>query len=56
MREFMNDLKEMHGKIPKNTIKTLRGQALSGDVDGARRGLEKIKNRSVKQDDYISSK
>ena len=42
MQKFINELKKMRGIIPKNTIKTLKGQALSGDIDGAKRGLAKV--------------
>ena len=43
--KFIRDLREYRGKISKQTIKTLRGQALSGDLQAARKGLEKLANR-----------
>ncbi|MCQ4922219.1 hypothetical protein NE686_03925 [Tissierella carlieri] len=38
---FVIELKKYRGKIPKQALKTIRGQALSGDLVGARKGLEK---------------
>lgn len=40
--QFICHLKAYRHLIPKQTLKTLRGQALSGDVDGAIRGLTHI--------------
>jgi hypothetical protein len=40
--KFIKDLKMYRGEIPKQVLKTLRGQALSGDVEGAKKGLKKI--------------
>ena len=40
--KFIKNLKGYRGKIPKQTIKTLRGQALSGNLEGAIKGLKKI--------------
>ncbi len=46
--QFIRHLKNYRHLIPKQTLKTLRGQALSGDVDGANRGLAHIlKNESA---------
>jgi hypothetical protein len=42
---FIKELKEYIGILPKQTIKTLRGQALAGDIVGARKGLTKILDR-----------
>lgn len=44
-REFDDVLRQYRNILPKQTIKTLRGQAFSGDVDGAKRGLEKVIRR-----------
>jgi len=43
VEDFIKELKFYIDILPKNTIKTLRGQALSGDIAGARKGLERIK-------------
>ena len=46
--EFLRHLKAYRRVLPRQTLLTLRGQALSGDVDGALRGLAHIlKNRSI---------
>lgn len=45
--EFLRHLKAYRNKLPRQVVLTLRGQALSGDVDGAIRGLAQIlKNKS----------
>lgn len=41
----INKLKKLKGLISKKTIKTLRGQLLSGDVDGFDKGLQTITER-----------
>lgn len=41
MNEFLKSLKNYRRVLPKNIIKTIRGQALNGDLEGARKGLEK---------------
>ena len=41
-REFDDVLRQYRNILPKQTIKTLRGQAFSGNVDGARLGLAKV--------------
>ena len=45
--DFLRKLRGYTGKLKGQDIKTLRGQALAGDVAGAWRGLEKL----VKQHD-----
>lgn len=45
--EFLRHLKAYRSKLPRQVVLTLRGQALSGDVDGAIRGLAHVlKNKS----------
>lgn len=46
------ELREFKNILPKQIIKTLRGQALSGDVAGAKKGLEKIK-RKIEEGDMV---
>ena len=41
-QQFIRSLKPYRGKLPVQTIRTLRGQALAGDVEGARRGLARL--------------
>ena len=38
-------IKANAGSLTRQQIKTLRGQALSGDADGALKGLERILRR-----------
>lgn len=45
MHDFIKELKQYKDFLPKNTIKTLRGQALAGNILGARRGLERLKRK-----------
>ena len=40
--QFLRHLKAYRTYLPRHTILTLRGQALSGDVDGAVRGLAHV--------------
>ena len=40
--EFLKHLKAYRGILPRHTLLTLRGQAVSGDVDGAMRGLARM--------------
>ena len=45
--EFLRHLKSYRSKLPRQVVLTLRGQVLSGDVNGAIRGLAQIlKNKS----------
>lgn len=39
--KFIKLLKDYRGILPRQTIKTLRGQALAGDIEGAKKGLKK---------------
>lgn len=50
MREFIKELGKYRECLPRQIIKTLRGQALSGDLVGAKKGLEKIKLRLERGD------
>jgi len=40
--QFLRHLKAYRTYLPRHTILTLRGQALSGDVNGAVRGLAHV--------------
>ena len=40
--EFLKHLKAYRGVLPRHTLLTLRGQAISGDVDGAICGLARM--------------
>jgi hypothetical protein len=39
---FIKTLKTQIGKLTKQQMHTLKGQALSGDLDGAKKGLSKL--------------
>lgn len=43
--EFIAILGEKRSELTRQQVLTLRGQALSGDAEGAKRGLEKILRR-----------
>ena len=40
--KFIKDLKKYRREIPKQQLKTIRGQALAGDLKGARLGLKRV--------------
>lgn len=44
-REFLEKLRKSQGRLDAQTYKTLRGQALNGDVEGAEKGLQRILRR-----------
>lgn len=44
-QEFIRELRNYRYILPKNIIKTLRGQALGGDLEGAKKGLKRIKRK-----------
>lgn len=48
MFKFLKILKSERGKLTKQEYKTLRGQALAGDVDGAIKGLDKCLKRYLR--------
>ena len=52
--QFIKLLKDYRGKIPRQKIKTLRGQALAGDLLGARLGLKKIPKIKELNEKYAS--
>lgn len=43
--KFLMDLKRYKDVLPKQTMKTLRGQALSGDLEGVKKGLRTVLRR-----------
>lgn len=45
LQSFIKRLGRYRGTIPKHIIKTLKGQALAGDLDGAKKGLETVLNK-----------
>lgn len=48
LKSFIQNLRRCHGALPRQTLLTLRGQALAGDIDGAERGLARLLFRAGK--------
>lgn len=46
-REFLDKLRLYRKSIDTQTYRTLRGQALNGDLQGAEKGLERILRRDM---------
>lgn len=46
----MKELKQYRHLIPKQTLKSIRGQALAGDLVGARKGLLGVINKEAVED------
>lgn len=42
MNLFIKELGRYKEALPRHTIKALKGQALSGDLEGAKKGLKKV--------------
>ena len=53
MDNFIKELKKHRHFLPKQTIKTIRGQALSGDLEGAKRGLKTALNKTQSNRDKM---
>lgn len=45
LTDFMEQLKSNKTKITRQQFRTLKGQAIAGDVDAAQKGLNKLMNR-----------
>lgn len=45
LSDFMKTLKSNKENMTRQQYKTVRGQALSGDLEGARKGLAKLLKR-----------
>ena len=45
-QEFINGLKKVRHLLPKQTVKTIRGQAIAGDIQGAMKGLISSLNKA----------
>ena len=48
---FIKSLKKHQGRLSKQQLKTLRGQALSGNLAGAKKGLTKLLRREKSHGD-----
>lgn len=49
MTEFFKSLDNFKKNLTSQQYKTLKGQALAGDVEGAEKGLKKLKQRTQKE-------
>lgn len=45
IKRFFETLEKYRRLLTRQEVKTLRGQALSGDLDGAKRGFAKLISR-----------
>ena len=45
LNNFMKKLKNNRPFLSKQQYRTIKGQALSGDIDGAQKGLNSLLNR-----------
>lgn len=55
MNSFIKELKQYRHILSKQTILTLRGQAISGNVEGARKGLETALNKKQSNKDKMTN-
>ena len=55
MNSFIKELKQYRHILPKQTISTLRGQALSGDLEGAIKGLQTALNKKQSNKDKMTN-
>lgn len=43
LNNFLMELRRSRSILPRNTLLTLRGKALKGDIEGAERGLARLR-------------
>ena len=55
MNSFIKELKQYRHILPKQTISTLRGQAISGNVEGAKKGLQTALNKRQSNKDKMTN-
>ena len=55
MNSFIRELKQYRHILSKQTISTLRGQAIAGDVEGAKKGLETALNKKQSNKDKMTN-
>ncbi len=55
MNSFIRELRQYRHILPKQTISTLRGQALSGDLEGAIKGLKTALNKKQSNKDKMTN-
>jgi len=47
---FLRELRKHKDHLTKQQFKTLRGQVINGDCEGAKKGLKKILNRRMQHE------
>ncbi len=52
LKRFMKKLKNSRPYLSKQQYRTIKGQALSGDIDGAEKGLNSLLNRRCVYENY----
>ena len=55
MSSFIRELRQYRHNLSKQTISTLRGQALSGDLEGAIKGLQTALNKTQSNKDKMTN-
>ena len=56
MNSFIKELRRYRHILPKQTISTLKGQALSGNVEGAIKGLNTaLRKKQSKSDTFTNA-
>lgn len=55
INRFIKRLSNYKGKITTQQLKTLRGQALAGDLIGAKKGLERLCEIRLTRRSFIGS-
>ena len=55
MNNFIKELKQYRHILSKQTISTLRGQAISGNVEGAIKGLQTALNKKQSNKDKMTN-
>jgi len=55
VNSFIKELKQYRHILSKQTISTLRGQAIAGDVEGAKKGLETALNKKQSNKDKMTN-
>ena len=47
LNQFLKKLRKHKNHMERNTFKTIRGQAINGDLEGARKGLMRILDKEM---------
>ena len=55
MNSFIRELKQYRHILPKQIISTLKGQAIAGDIEGAKKGLETALNKRQSNKDKMTN-